>query len=280
MATRTRLRRAAAIVGLSLLLTGVIAGTAAGGPLTWQQVWEQIRPLLSDPGTINASDNPVHWTKLRGVPAGLADGLDNGVDRAGFGLKKNLVPNLEFAVDPAKIQRRVGGTCPAGQAVRSIGADGTVACVNAAPPVVYFGWDEAEGGQDPIGNDWSSVGGALDLPAGSFSLVAKLQVQGGHDGGDDVGGQLDWLYCQLHAWVDSASHTRDWTQVGLDRPSQGAATLPITLTGVFSSSKPWRAAMVCKDSWDGSSENETDVSWENVHITATQVSQLHEQQLG
>src|SRR5687768_7018952 len=59
------------------------------------------------------------WTKLKSVPAGLADGLDNGVDRAGFGLKKNLYPNVEFAVDRTKIQQRVDGSCPAGQAVKS-----------------------------------------------------------------------------------------------------------------------------------------------------------------
>jgi hypothetical protein len=34
---------------------------------------------LSTPGTINDSGNPMHWTKLKGVPAGLADGNDDGV---------------------------------------------------------------------------------------------------------------------------------------------------------------------------------------------------------
>ena len=31
---------------------------------------------LSSPGTLNASSNPVDWTKLKGVPAGIADGED------------------------------------------------------------------------------------------------------------------------------------------------------------------------------------------------------------
>lgn len=35
------------------------------------------RPELSDVGTINATSNPVDWTRLKGVPAGLADGVDD-----------------------------------------------------------------------------------------------------------------------------------------------------------------------------------------------------------
>jgi hypothetical protein len=274
-----RRTRVVALVAVSLLFAGAIAGTASGSTLSWQQIWDQIRPLLADPGTINSSDNPVHWTKLKGVPAGLADGLDNGVDRAGFGLTKNLVPNLEFAVDTTKIQRRISGTCPGNEAVQSIGADGTVTCSSGvAGAVVYQGWDEAANGQEPIGNNWASVGaGALNLPAGTFSLVATLNVSAGFDG--EGSGDFDWLYCNLEAWVDQASSGLDSTQVGLDDPPQGGAELPIALTGVFTSSKPWRAAVVCKDSWDGSSEHDTDVSWENIKITATQVGELHTQRL-
>ena len=39
---------------------------------------------LSDPGTINDAGNPVDWTKLKGVPAGFADGTDD-VSGAGDG---------------------------------------------------------------------------------------------------------------------------------------------------------------------------------------------------
>jgi hypothetical protein len=45
-----------------------------GATAGWQDVWNQIKPLLSNPGTVNDADNPVHWTKLKGVPAGFADG--------------------------------------------------------------------------------------------------------------------------------------------------------------------------------------------------------------
>jgi hypothetical protein len=35
-----------------------------------------LRSALSAPGTINQSINPVHWSRLRGVPAAFADGRD------------------------------------------------------------------------------------------------------------------------------------------------------------------------------------------------------------
>jgi hypothetical protein len=275
-----RRARVAALVAVSVLFAGTIVGTAWGGTSGWQQIWNEIKPLLSEPGAINNSDNPVHWTKLKGVPAGLADGLDNGVDRAGFGLTKNLVPNLEFAVDTTKIQRRVIGTCSKGQALQAIGADGNVTCSSGgAGAVVYQGWDEAANGLEPIGNNWASVGaGALNLPAGTFSLVAKVEVEGGFDG--EGTGDFNWLYCNLEAWVDQTSSTVDWTQLALDDPPQGPAELPIALTGVFTSSTPWRAAVVCKDSWDGTADHDTDASWNNIRITATQVGELHTQRIG
>jgi len=40
---------------------------------------------LNATGSINASSNPVDWTQLKGVPAGLADGLDDSVSFAGTG---------------------------------------------------------------------------------------------------------------------------------------------------------------------------------------------------
>jgi hypothetical protein len=269
---------AATLVAVSVLLAGAIAGTASGGTNGWQQVWDQIKPLLSHPGTINSPDNPVHWTKLKGVPAGLADGLDNGVDRAGFGLTKNLVPNVEFAVDTTKIQRRVSGTCSGGQAVQAIDPNGAVTCTSGGVgAVVYQGWDEPAGGLGPIGNNWASVGGALDLPAGTFSIVAKVQVRGGFDG--EGTGDFNWVYCDLEAWVEQTATDLDRTQLGLDDPPQGPADMPIALTGVFSSSEPWRAAVVCKDSWDGSAEHDTDASWDTIRIAATQVGELHTQRL-
>jgi hypothetical protein len=41
---------------------------------------------LNTPGTINTGGNPVDWTKLKGVPAGFADGTDDGGAGDGYSL--------------------------------------------------------------------------------------------------------------------------------------------------------------------------------------------------
>jgi hypothetical protein len=267
--------KAALLFAVSLVFAGAIAGTAVGGTNAWQDVWAQIRPLLSDPGTINNAENPVHWTKLKGVPAGLADGSDNGVDRAGFGLKKNLYPNLELAVDTTKIQQRVGGTCPPGQAVGSINADGTVTCA-AGAPVVYQGWDEASNtGGDPVGNEWASIGGALNLPAGQWSLAARVSLKGNYD--------IDYVACQLEAWVGGSRDVRDDANVVVGAPDgldDDPAIVGLPLQGIYGSSNPFRVAVVCRDSYNGTAEKQAGVRWYSVKILATQASQLHQQRLG
>jgi hypothetical protein len=162
--------RAAVTLAATAVAALSLAGTASATTV-WQDVWAQIRPLLADSGTINSPDNPVDWTKLKSVPAGLADGLDNGVDRAGFGLKKNVYPNVEFAVDRTKIQERVDGSCPTGQAVQSIAQDGSVTC--AAGPRVFSTHNVDTGS---ICNDWCTEG-SLDLQPGSYAVTAKIAVK-------------------------------------------------------------------------------------------------------
>jgi len=262
------LRVAMATIGTTLVAC-VIAGTAWGATAGWQDVWNQIKPLLSDPGTINGADNPVHWTKLKGVPAGFADGLDNGVDKAGFGLKKNIAPEINLAVDTTKIQQRVTGTCPAGRAILSIEADGDVTCDKGA--VVYHGWDKAasELGTD-IYTNYATVGGALEVPAGSWSIVAKLNVGANLNPGDL------YVSCRLEARVGDSISIRDEAHVSVGE-GISSANLPIVLTGVHSAPAAWRAAVRCKDSYGGKDQN---VHWDDIKLTVTQVGDLHSQRLG
>jgi hypothetical protein len=62
---------------------------------------------------------------ITGVPAGLADGDDDTRYTAGSGL---TLMGTTFSVDTGAIQARVTGSCPAGQSIRAIAADGTVTC--------------------------------------------------------------------------------------------------------------------------------------------------------
>ena len=79
-----KVRRVTGVVGIVLLACVMLApGARAHIGETFGHLWnEHIMPKLATPGTINAATNPVDWTKLKNVPSGLADGLDNGVDQA------------------------------------------------------------------------------------------------------------------------------------------------------------------------------------------------------
>ena len=66
-------------VAATTALVVAIGLTPAGAHVTdsISHLWDDhIEPKISTPGKINAKANPVHWTKLKGVPMGLADGKD------------------------------------------------------------------------------------------------------------------------------------------------------------------------------------------------------------
>jgi hypothetical protein len=253
-----RKRRLLTAVAGAAITACLIAGTAWGATAGWQDVWNQIRPLLSDPGTVNNADNPVHWTKLKGVPAGFADGLDNGVDKAGFGLTKNLFPEVNLAVDTARIQRRVTGACGAGQAIQSIGADGSTTCDTDA---VYHGWNEKGGN---LYANLTTIGGVLEIPAGSWSIVAAVTVSQGSDVGAG---------CVLEARAGGRVSELDGRATSVDSPESSAGQVAIPLIGVHASETAWRAAVRCNAS-------ERPSYWHEFRITAMQVGEIHITRLG
>lgn len=126
------------------------------------------RSDLSTNGTLNATSNPVAWTKLKGVPSGFSDGIDDGIESPGFGMtltKPYGIPT--WNVDPTKVQRRVTGTCPAGTDVRGVAQDGTVTC--AVGTSVFYAYRNTE--RQVCDN--GCVEATLDVPAGTYAVSAK-----------------------------------------------------------------------------------------------------------
>jgi hypothetical protein len=71
--------------GEGLVLNGSQFSVADGGVTqaklsfdpTTQSEFDSLTQLISEPGNLNDSGNPLNWTKLKGVPAGFADGTDD-----------------------------------------------------------------------------------------------------------------------------------------------------------------------------------------------------------
>jgi len=82
--------------------------------------------LTATPYALYAQAGP--WSGLTGVPAGIADGIDNDTQYTaapGGGL---LLTGTTLSVDSSAFQKRVFGLCDAGSAIHEIGEDGSVVC--------------------------------------------------------------------------------------------------------------------------------------------------------
>src|SRR5690606_9726664 len=61
--------------------------------------------VLNTAGTLNNTANPVHWTKLKGVPADLADGDDDTTYGAGSGI---VINGTTIFTDDAVVPSKTG----------------------------------------------------------------------------------------------------------------------------------------------------------------------------
>jgi hypothetical protein len=208
---------------------------AAQGPVgghddgTTSHLWATHIQPLREPGTLNAAGNPLHWTKLKGVPNGFADGTDN-LALAGFGLQQTLIG---LAIDPDRTQRRVDEACPTGQAIRSISETGDVSCARG-PQALSFTDDNT----GIICNN-GCVEGSLALPAGTWVITAKIVIVNTQEDVPEV-----LARCELRAGgeVDSSSvYLRGFTDFG----SNDASTLPMQLLATLPD--PGSASVFCLD---------------------------------
>lgn len=162
------------LVASSLIIVALAAPVVANDDGTTSHLWnDHIKPM-KQPGTINSATNPVDWTKLKGVPAGLADGVDDGVEAAGFGLNKATTTfGPILSVDPTQVQRRVIGGCGPGRAIREIVQDGSIDCDPVSQGLSYTDNDTGTICMGPT----SCTEGILGLSAGTWAVSAKIIIQ-------------------------------------------------------------------------------------------------------
>lgn len=79
-------RTSSGVRGALLLVAGLLMTFLLLSPATadvtssFKHLWnDHIKPKIANPGTINSANNPVDWTKLKGVPSDFADGTDAGL---------------------------------------------------------------------------------------------------------------------------------------------------------------------------------------------------------
>ena len=137
----------------------------------------------------------------------------------------------EFAVDTTNVQRRVTGTCPAGQAVAGVGQDGLVTC-SPGPK----GYSVGAGDTGIICNDWCSEG-SMQLPAGTYAVTAKIVVDQAMDS--------DYPSVEVDCRLDFGTTTVDATEAYVY--ADYSPEVPMTLVGIGTVSSSDTIWLVCRD---------------------------------
>ena len=186
--------------GISLAVAGVLVAAAlmtpAGAHVSgrFKHLWtKHIVPKLSAEGTINDPKNPVDWTKLKGVPEGFADGVDDGDGNSGGDITSvtagqgltggGETGDVELEADFGAVQQKITGTCSGDESVGGVSSTGTLACDPDEPAAFSTSNDPEQG----LTTSFKQVAGLL-VPPGDYLATAKLTA-------DDQpgGGEGEWL---------------------------------------------------------------------------------------
>lgn len=141
------------------------------------------------------------------------------------------------AIDPSQVQLRVASTCPAGQAIRSVNQDGSVACAAVGSGTV------------------TGVSAGAGLVGGGSSGVVPLAVAFGGSGSANTAARSDHVHANVQFQVQghgalsvpptTPTTINTWTNLlyneggGTYAPSSGTYTVPVTGLYLITTSVYW-----------------------------------------
>jgi hypothetical protein len=250
------------VLVVALLMAPVEAHLKNGTRHVWKA---HIKPKLAKEGTINKPKNPVHWTRLKGVPAGFEDGIDIGGGGGGAGGGTGDITgvaagtgltgggtdgDVSLGVDTSVVQARVTGSCPQQESIRTIAPDGTAEC---EPDDRSAGYSGFKNGPALVPQPAGPIG-TLNLPPGDYVIFAKLWVV------PDTNGEAT-VKCTLAAGGSS-------DDVRIDAGPREADHIGLNVVHSFSS--PGAAVVSC----GLTSLSNPNTDFEDLRITAVSVNGL------
>jgi hypothetical protein len=138
----------------------------------------------------------------------------------------------------------------------------------SAPPPAQHTIVGYAAGPDQIGNDWSTLGSALELPAGSWAIVAKVQV-GKIFSSNNAGTDAMYVECRLDA---TDSQYMDVSTTWLEEFDDNLGETGIVLTGAVTKAAPFHVTVNC---WDDGEY----MRWKHLRITAISTGDVDVQNL-
>jgi hypothetical protein len=162
--------------------------------------------------------------------------LQTSVDRryfltTGFGLTRTDSPTgpSHFSVNTVTVQQRVSGTCPAGQTIRAVAQNGTVACDVSG--TAYYAYRDADHGICDSG----CTEATLSVPTGTYAIFSKEHFSGG-----------DFNYAVAAGCVLSAGADSDGS---LSQPVYGtdAGSIQVNLEVVHTFTATGNITLACAD---------------------------------